>query len=224
MTFCLTSQAICVSDWWTVTSYGVFAHALQQTGNCWVLNMLSHTNRCSEKLCSLVNHWVVTKLSAHTLTRQSCHGPILNSVLMRSSLRHTHRPSPYHTNQFATQYQCRWECVSTILCSVGWSSQRRKMSGDNLARIWDKVVSKARADSAGNTHRRLSIRRIVAEQWNLSVHDHLQVSAGKTSFTWMICDQTTLSHTWHIHYESSSRAGPWSAISRFMSEHRGVIV
>lgn len=188
-----------------------------------VLNMPSHTNRCSENLCSLVNHSVVTKQSANTLTRQCCYWPKQNSILVRLALKHTHRPGPYCRNRFATQCQCWWERVSVAL-SMGQLSQWRKGSEHSVPRIGDKVVSKACADAAGNTHWRLSMQRIVAQQRNLGVHNHLQVSAGKTSFTRIIWDQTSLSHTWLIHYESSSSAGSWSAISRFVSEHRGVIV
>lgn len=147
------------------------SHALQQIGNCWVSNMPSHTSRCREKLASLVNHSVVLKLSANTLAQQRCYGPKQNSVSVRLSLRHTHRPCLYCTNQFATQCQCWWGRVSAVLSMSQW----RKGSGDDVPRIWDKVVSKACADSAGNTHWRLSTLRIVAQQRNLSnLHDHLQ--------------------------------------------------
>lgn len=145
-----------------------------------VLNIPSHTNRCSVKLCSLVNHRVVTKLSANTLTQQCCYGPKQNSVLVRFSLKHTHRPRPYCTNRFATQCQYWWECVRTVL-SKSQLSQRRKGREDNVPKIWNKVVSKACADTAGNTHRRLSMQRRAAQQRNLDVHDHLQDGAGKTS-------------------------------------------
>lgn len=145
-----------------------------------VLNIPSHTSRCSEKLCSLVNHRAVTKLSANTLTQQCCYGPKQNSLLVRLSLKPTYRPCPYCTNRFATQCQYWWECVHTAL-SKGQSSQWRKGRVDNVPRIWDKVVSKACADAAGNTHWRLSMQRIAAQHRNLGVHDHLQVREGKTS-------------------------------------------